>query len=57
MKTEILIICSLYILDKCCKTLCKKLDILCKKLDNDEMPKTLFWMEVKRSYDEHRVDK
>ena len=44
----ILIICSLYIMRKCLKT-------LCEKLDNDEMPKTLFWTEVKRSYDEHRI--
>ena len=50
MKTVILIICSLYIIDKCCK-------ILCKKLDNDEMPKTVFWTAVKRGYDKHKVDK
>ena len=51
MTKVIVIICILYIIDKCLKT-------LCKKLDNDEMPKTLFWTEVKRGYDEHkRVDK
>ena len=49
MAKVMLIICSLYIIDRCCK-------ILCKKLDNDEMPKTLFWTEVKRSYDEHKRD-